>query len=449
MKKGIVALVIGFLSVLVVSNMIDESWNNKEITIRYANWNLGTIKENNIERQMIAAFEEENPNIDVIIVEDFDPKNWEESLTTAAKSESMPDVFMLNSVPEAMKNGWVYDISKLAKKDKNWQEMPEVVREAITYDKKITAIPFAQHFLGYMVNEELFRSQNLSVPKFGLKLEDFETAVKNITDTNSGRIAFEDAGVISDWYPSALSNNYGYYTYNNGLVSLDSSEYIAGINKAEEYIRNGYVYNSLTAEQKLNFSGKDGYEAWINGQVAFKWEGTWAAKSLLNDTPFETSFIGIPGGRNIIVNDYLGISATTEHAKAAYEFSKFMSFSAEGYQKRIDLAVENNTTINSLPLINDDKLIEAYMEVTDFKGIKEAYKNIENAYVEGLKTVPGYLNARYSARTGMKINNIENATIEEAITSAQRGIIQFEKYAEQLNELANKQLIDAKSAMTK
>ncbi|MGL5296701.1 MAG: ABC transporter substrate-binding protein [Culicoidibacterales bacterium] len=423
------------------------STSDEQVTLRYANWNLGTEEENNIERQMIAAFEEANPNIDIEIAEEIDPANWGESLASAASSGKMPDVFMVNSVPEAMANGWMYDISELANNDSDWGAMPEVVRNAITYGEEITAVPFGQHFMGYVVNEDVFEAENLDVPEFGLSLADFEQAVKDVTKVNTGKIAFEDVGTLADWYPSALSEEYGYYTYADGKLTLDSTEYIQGVNKAKEYNQNSYVYNSLSDDLKANFKGTNGYEAWVNNEVAFKWEGTWAAKSLLTEMPFKSSFIGIPGGRNIVVNDYVGISASTEHADAAYEFAKYMSFSKEGYQKRIDLSVESDTPLSSLPLMNDQELIDAYMEVTNLQGVDEAYENIENAYVEGLKTVPGYENARFKALTGVKIGDIENATIGDLIFHAQMGNVKIEDYAKQLNELANQQLTDAAAAI--
>ena len=37
------------------------------VTIKYANWNLGTPEENNVERQMIQAFMDTHPNIKVVI----------------------------------------------------------------------------------------------------------------------------------------------------------------------------------------------------------------------------------------------------------------------------------------------------------------------------------------------------------------------------------------------
>jgi ABC-type glycerol-3-phosphate transport system substrate-binding protein len=40
-----------------------------QITLRYAGWNLGNIASNNIERQMLAAYEEDNPNVNIEIIE--------------------------------------------------------------------------------------------------------------------------------------------------------------------------------------------------------------------------------------------------------------------------------------------------------------------------------------------------------------------------------------------
>lgn len=420
---------------------------SEQTTIRYANWNLGTTEDNNIERQMIAAFEDANPTIKIEIAEEIDPASWGESLASAASSGKMPDVFMLNSVPEAMANEWLYDISSLASSDSEWSGMPSVVTDAINYSGKTMAVPFAQHFMGYVVNTDVFENENVDVPEFGLSLEAFEQAAKDVTKVNMGIIAFEDLGQMGDWYPSALNPDFGYYTYDGEVLHLDSSEYIQGINKAKEFSQNGYVYNALADEQKTNFTGTNGWETWVNGEVAFKWEGTWAANSLLTEMPFKSEFIGIPGGRNVIVNDYVGISASTQNEEAAYEFAKYMSFSKEGYQKRVDLAVENDAALSSLPLQNDSNLIDAYMEVTNLKGIEKAYASIDNAYVEGVKTVPGYPNARFNAATGIKVGDIENASIGDLIFNAQQGNVKIEDYAQQLNELANKQLTDAKAAI--
>ena len=46
-----------------------NSSNGDEITLRYAGWNLGSAEQNNIERQMLAAYEALNPNINIDIIE--------------------------------------------------------------------------------------------------------------------------------------------------------------------------------------------------------------------------------------------------------------------------------------------------------------------------------------------------------------------------------------------
>ena len=35
----------------------------EDVTLRYANWNLGTEEENNIQRQLVKAYTDANPNV--------------------------------------------------------------------------------------------------------------------------------------------------------------------------------------------------------------------------------------------------------------------------------------------------------------------------------------------------------------------------------------------------
>jgi multiple sugar transport system substrate-binding protein len=416
----------------------------KQITITYANWNLGTPKDQNVERLMIKAFEQAHPNIKVQIDNSINTSNWDGTLTTAASAGKLPDVFMLDQVPLSVSNSWLLNLNDLTKNDPDFAKIPQKVVDGAKYNENLYALPFAQHFLGYYVNEDLFNKANLNAPQYGISLSNFEKDVKQITNVNSGVVGLADAGEIPDWYPVTSNKNLGYFTYNNGQFNLDGKEFIDGVNLSKSFVTNGYSFSDLSDSQKSNFKGgKDVEKSWEQGGIAFKWDGTWSMYNMNQLVSFNWDFIGIPGGRPVITNDFLGISSTTKNPQAAYEFAKWMSFGKAGFEKRMALSKQKGVAMNTLPIINDQDLQNQYFQTISVPGVKEEFKHLNDAVVEPTKIVPGYVDARWNAPTGVKIGKTANANVAALITACTQGQLKIEDYAKQLNQLANKAYQDA------
>ena len=143
----------------------------------------------------------------------------------------------------------------------------------------------------------------------------------------------------------------------------------------------------------------------------------------------------------------MGISKTSEHAQEAYDFAKWMSFSKEGTLARIEIGTENDLSWGSLPILNDEEVNEKYFEWNNINGVLEAYENLDNSLVEGVKVIPGYLNSRWEAPTGIKVGDKENANISDVIFDMVRGTTNVEDYLTQINDLANKNYIEANEAV--
>lgn len=114
-----------------------EGSGDGQVTLRFASWALGTAEENNIERQMIAAFEESHPNIKIEIAEDITGSQWNDALATAAAGGSLPDVSLIATLPTAVSNGWALELSDLIEADSaDWNMVPESLRESGMYNGK-------------------------------------------------------------------------------------------------------------------------------------------------------------------------------------------------------------------------------------------------------------------------------------------------------------------------
>ncbi|MDR7073232.1 ABC transporter substrate-binding protein [Fictibacillus barbaricus] len=425
----------------------DGEAGKEKVTIKFASWTLGTEKENNLDRQMIKAFEKKYPNITVKIDESISTTDWNGTLSAAASAGKMPDVFALPQIPLSLSNDWLMDVTKMTKDDKDFANVPKAVQESEMYNGKVYAIPYAQHFLGYFVNKDLFNAANLDYPEYGMSVDEFTKAVKDVTNVNKGVVGLNQPFSVEDWYPAAVNKDMGWYTLKDGQYSLDSKEFITGINLAKEFATNGYAYETLKDDQKANFKGENPEEVWMNGGIALKFDGTWGTTNLVENASFDWDYIGLPGGTTGLTNDFVGISKTTKHAKEAYLFSKWMSFGKEGFTKRMNIADKEGKALNTLPINADKEILDQYFDMLEVPGIKTAYDNLDNALVEPVKTVPGYVDARWEAPTGVKVGEEPNAKVAVLMDNIVKGDLKIEDYAKQLDQLADQKSKEAKEAL--
>src|SRR4030043_963534 len=87
------------------------------ITLRYANWNLGTEEENNMQRQLIMAYTDLHPNVTIEFVDMSAEGGWDAVLTSYAAKGELPDVIMANNTPLYVQNGWLADLTDLVADD--------------------------------------------------------------------------------------------------------------------------------------------------------------------------------------------------------------------------------------------------------------------------------------------------------------------------------------------
>ncbi|KMK74695.1 ABC transporter substrate-binding protein [Alkalihalobacillus pseudalcaliphilus] len=423
---------------------------DEQVTLSVASWTFGTEQDYNLERAMIDAFEEEYPHITVEIDESIDGADWNGSLSTAASAGNMPDLFMLAQVPTGLSNDWLLPLNEVTEGDADFDNIPEAVRQAVTYDEQAYAIPAAQHFLGYFVNKDLFEEANLDAPSLGMSLDDFTDAVRSITNINSGTVGLNHPHTILDWYPAAANEDLSWYTYSDESgFNISSNEFIAGVNLANSFMSNDYNYETLSEDQKASFNGEDENEVWFNGGIAFKWDGSYAAGIFGETATFDWDFVGIPGDRVVMTNDFFGIAQSTDHPEEAYLLAKWLSFGEDGFMKRMELVDgEEGYSLSSLPMTTNQTVLDSYFERVPVEGIKQAYENIDQAVVEPVKTVPGYVQARWEAPTGISVGEEANASIAALLDAAVRGEINIEDYASQINELANQKYEEGLQAIS-
>ncbi|GAB4491580.1 MAG: extracellular solute-binding protein [Anaerolineales bacterium] len=416
------------------------------VTIRYANWNVGTPEENNLQRQLIAAYMEMHPNVTIEFVDMSGDGKWDEKLTNYAAKGELPDVFMADGTPLYVKNGWLADLTDLVAQDPDWQDVPQVLKDAVTYNGKVLGLPAAQFVMGYFVNQDLFEAANLDAPVYGASVDDFFAATTALTDVQKGKLGLDEMEFIMGWYPSTQDPNLKWFSFDGQHMNYNSAAFKAGIAKAGEM--KPHTWQGLSDEQKKNFKSQGPWELFLNQESGVRWDGGWAVPGYAGAT-FNWDFMGIPGGNQAMVADIIVVSKTASNLEAAYDFAKWMTFSKEGYAKEAELAKAAGAVPTRMPVSVNADSIDLYMSfVGDKPGLRQALENLNGSLLESLaKIVPGYINARWEGKPGIDIGEDKDVNMWYMFNFANDGKYKYEDYAAQLEEFANKILDEARAEL--
>lgn len=414
-------------------------------TIRYANWNLGTEEENNLQRQLVAAYIAANPDVTIEFVDMSGEGGWEEKLTNLAARGELPDVFMANNTPYYAQNEWAADLSAWVADDADWATVPQVLRDAVTYGDRVLGLPSAQFIMGYFINQDLFEAANLDAPVYGTSVEDFFAAADQLTDVQQGILGLHEMGPILGWYPSTQDSNLRWFSFDGMNMNYNSDAFRAAVNTAIEQMPN--TWQGLTEAQRGDFAAQGPWELFVNGESGAVWEGGWALPSYVQNATFNWDFMGIPGGNQAIVADILVVSSTAADPDAAYDFARWMSFSSEGYSAEAELAAAAELVPTRMPVSITPESIDLYMSfVGERDGLRQALENLDNSLVESLaKIVPGYINARWEGRPGINVGEEMDVSLGYIFDNIAAGTYKFEDYSAQLQDYANRILEEARA----
>ena len=417
------------------------------ITLRYANWNLGTEEENNIQRQMVKAYTDAHPNVTIEFVDMSGEGGWDAILTAYAAKGELPDVFMANNVPLYAQNGWLADLSGQVQDDADWANVPQVLKDAFTYNGKVLGLPAAQFIMGYFVNRELYEAANLDAPEYGFTIDEWNEGIAALTDVSKGVLGLDEQEFVMGWYPSTVDSSLMWFSFDGEHMNYNSAAFKEGLAKAGEV--KPYTWQGLSDEQKTNFKSAGPWEMFLNQETALRWDASWAVPDYVSKATFDWDFIGIPGGNQALVADVIVVSQTAPDVAAAYDFAKWMTFSTEAYAKEAELA-EAAGTAPKMPVSVDEASIELYKQFVDKPGVLAALDNLDNSLIESLaKIIPGYINARWEGKPGIDVGEDKDVNMWYMFNFANDGRFKYEDYSAKLEEFANNILDEAGAAANK
>ncbi|MDR2536468.1 MAG: hypothetical protein LBD29_10615 [Treponema sp.] len=421
----------------------------QKVQIRYLAWNLGTPEENNLERRMLAAFQEAHPEAQLTILEvprnaDGTNGSYDNYINALAAQSNLPDVFMWTSVPDTAGKGWAYNISEYAAKDPDYQKVISALRNSAQVNGHVYAIPNQAHLYGMAVNLSIFEELNVPPLPFTYTLEDLRA---RIAQTTTNKYKGIDNFAIEDWGPFTIDSKLGYATFDAKGYHFTSPAYAQAVSMYRDVVARGQTGNGNMIDPASWLPEGVGW-AWGEGYIALQYEATWNLNGFVNgERPFKADLMPLPNEKVVLVPDFIYIGANTKQPGLAYELAKWMGFGGEGQKKRVEIAKSAGLNLNGIPLAPgaypevDAFFLQNYRSLRNFTQIYQMIQQKpQNVIVEGFKVVPGFNLSRFTADTGVlgRVGGTEKSLLmNELVVSIVRGERELADYAPEMERIAN------------
>lgn len=342
--------------------------NKEPVTIEFMGH--GNPNEKKIFQTLIAAFEQEYPNVTVKYTS-VPPGEYSQKLTTLVSSGKAPDVFYVGGSEfyRFAEAGTVLNIQSyldqtdLFQPDNVWETAlnryrydGENVGSGDTFGLPKDVGPWA-----FVYNKTLFDEAGVTPPPAeagAWTWDDLMEAAKQLTVDENGDGKPDQYGVGAYSLESAVWGNGGQFIdYETGTVMVDQPEFYEAMQYVADLSLVHNVSPNQEAEQALN-----AYTRFLNGKLAMFAMGPWDQPSFW-ELPFEWDLAAWPASPNTgETATWLGsmgfaISAKSDHPQEAFDLAAFLSLDEDGQRENYQLgqAVPNLIDMASGEFLEEDK----------------------------------------------------------------------------------------------
>ena len=338
---------------------------------------LQIVHWNNLGDDVIAKFEQENPDIEVLF-EKFTVDQFMQVMKTRVASGEIPDIIgaQENDFPVFLKNGIYKDITDY---DFVKRLTLNAQKELIAFgDGRIYAIPSNAWAMGIFINVDMFKQHGIKIPE-------------NYQDLHTAAQAFRQKGIAP--FVQGIKDS---WTVNQMFIpqfrlQVDTPQYYDNVKTGTakwtdpEMVKAYQEWYDLFAAKGMMFEGSLGityeqaYQLFAQGRVPMWPMGTWAAELFKDDAgkpvklSFEMDFIpqfGNDTGEEVInaatnIGAMYSISSSTKKLDAAIRFLDWLTTreNAEFFAQKTGLLFPIQGVDFSEVVPYGNKLIPATFEV--------------------------------------------------------------------------------------
>jgi len=329
--KILIALLILLPATALFANGSQDSGASEEVVLQYWSWDP-ELKSRN--ETMIEKFEIANPGIKVELTT-IEPKEYWTKIRIMANQKKLPDVFNLSAgyLEEWSQNGLLFDLSSFIESDLNkndfYMNLFDAVKDLSGTDSYY-AFPYALVTTCLYYNKDAFDEAGISYPDSDWTWDNFRDApIKHTKDINKD-------GTIDQWgywfYGRYAHIESWVYSNNGSLINRDAMKYAPDSNALEAIsFLTDLVLKDKAAPSKKEMSAFRQQDVFPQGAAAMFVDGSWNIdnnRSVAGDS-IKWGIAELPkgpkGNGSLTYGwpDSLAISPNTEHADAAWKFTRF------------------------------------------------------------------------------------------------------------------------------
>lgn len=353
-----------------------------EITLTVALWGQHEKGEPEAREHQIAAFEKAYPNIHVEFVS-IDQADWNASLAARAADGTLPDVFGVFQVVDAIANEWALDVTEFYENDPDTREIYPYMIDNVRFGGKLFCMPWVLFPAMYFVNETMFEKYNEPMPSYDWTVDDFKEIAERISHPED--FYFGTSNPLMDefflpYYDGTSALGWDGENYNFSQTWIDAR------NLRYEWIQNGTV-EWMSEDDKLSQLGDPAAwpPGWGRTAMHFDWSWTISAFEDIYTPQSGCTFryypqpMG-PTGYEMDTVDFGVISATTKYPREAWELQKWMMWGKEACLNRFEGYKEAGVAVISrMPVITNEEVWAAAASYAD-----EVNPNRDNSDIKAL-----------------------------------------------------------------
>lgn len=337
-----------------------------------------------IYQKIIKKFEQKYPNVKIKFIT-ADSDTYNQKLTAAASSNTLPDVYYVGSgdVRKWADNNQLLDIQKYVDQSK-LDDMWTSALDSYRYNGKeigkgdLYALPRSTGPFIMAYNKTMFEKAGIPLPdpKKPYTWDQFVQIAKQLTkDTNGdGKMDQFGTGLAAQFSLQSFvwSNGGDWLDDTHKKVTVDTPEFIEALQYFVDMQNKYKITPSISETQSLG-----GYQRWLKGQMAFYAAATWDISTFNKSLPFDYGLMTPPVSPKTnkpatwVQSVGFGISAKTKHPKEAVQFITYLSADKEGNKEE---AAEDLQMPNVKSVADSDYFSKAKpVNISEFKNAVENY----------------------------------------------------------------------------
>jgi multiple sugar transport system substrate-binding protein len=343
---GIAILALGACSQGSATKSSDDSSDGKT-TITYMEFSSNGGHEKDLQ-SIVAAFEKDNPDIDVK-VETTPYDQYFTKLQTALAGGTAGDAFELNyeNFVTYAENGSLAELS-----DVDAGSYKPALLEAYQSDGAQLGLPESFSDVVLFYNKDLFEKAGVDLPTNDWTWADEKAAAEKLTDQDSGVWGDYQPVTYNEFYKALAQSGGTFFNDDKSAATFDSD---AGVAAAEWLVGK----SGTTMPTEADGAGTPDFDTNLfkDGKLAMWHTGIWMFGALA-DVPFDWDVVVEPGNTqkaSAMFANGVVVNAASDKQEAAQKWLTFLTSSDAAVDTRLSASWE-------LPPVGDDAKLAPYLE---------------------------------------------------------------------------------------